>query len=315
MRRFVIALVTCLGACAHDKLDFGLPDAGGAQSIERRHGGADSGLSSCQGPMCPSDIGAADGDDTYDSILDAALAAHGAKPFGALDAGSNRTEGPTDEQHNGQVEVDPNGYPTPPGQQAPWCDQGQPIDEVCGNAVDDDCDGTVDEFSGGGEPCRIACGDGIYSPGIYVCDVATNSLSCQPSSPDCIMPASNPPRCGDTVVDPGEQCDPADPKERAGITCTSDCRRPLFVRCLIDGMLEPDICDPLHACSERIGACVPVISAMQPRCPEIPIEAGGSEFYPMLETEDGQCWLTCLDSSTCPSPISDCYMGFCAVPL
>ena len=98
------------------------------------------------------------------------------------------------------------------GSKRPGAIRVQPIDEVCGNAVDDDCDGTVDEFSGGGEPCRMDCGDGIYSPGIYVCDVATNSLLCQPSSPDCIMPASNPPRCGDTVVDPGEQCDPADPR-------------------------------------------------------------------------------------------------------
>ena len=72
------------------------------------------------------------------------------------------------------------------------------------------------------------------------------------------------------------------------------------MRCLIDGMLEPDLCEPLHTCSERVGACVPVISAMQPRCPEIPIGEGSGEFYPMLETEDGQCWVTCLDSASVP---------------
>lgn len=313
MRKLLIALAICLGACAQRKLDFELPDASSVRSGRGARGGdSDGGLRSCDGRSCFSDGGA--GVDGGDSTGDATSPGSASNFGAAFDAGSNSTEGSADEQRDPWVEIDPNGYPASPGERAPWCDQGAPIDEVCGNAVDDDCDGTVDEFTGGGEPCRMDCGDGIYSPGIYVCDVATNSLVCQPSDPDCLMPASNPPRCGDTVVDPGEQCDPADPKERSGITCTVDCKRPLFVRCLIDGTLEPDLCDELHTCSERVGACVPVIGPAQPRCPEIPTGDGG-KLYPMLETEGGQCWVTCLDSEQCPSPISDCYMGFCVVPL
>ena len=83
------------------------------------------------------------------------------------------------------------------------------------------------------------------------------------------------------------------------------------------GVAHPELLRRLHVCDEHIGACMPVIGPRQPRCPQLPIEGSATddEFYPMLETENGECWVTCSESDQCPSSLSECYMGFCAVPF
>jgi hypothetical protein len=59
-----------------------------------------------------------------------------------------------------------------------------------------------------------------------------------------------------------------------------------------------------------------VLGPGQLRCPKIPIEgSSGGAFYPMLETEGAECWITCTKSEQCPSVLSDCYMAFCVVPM
>ena len=123
--------------------------------------------------------------------------------------------------------------------------------------------------------------------------------------------------CGDGILGSDEECDPNAPSEQAGITCTLTCERPLFIRCVDAGIAYAERCDDLHVCNERLGACMPLLSTRQPRCPRLPVEgdATGSRFYPMLEMENGECWVTCSESAQCPSSLSDCYMGFCAVPF
>lgn len=310
MRR-VFLILACVAGCGHDHLDFALSDGGRAR-----------GSSPCDGSL--SCLYTIDGGSRPDgsliehdggSALNSSSKDHGgagsrsgspsaANPNGAPSAG--------DLASDPRFQDDPAGYPTPAGHEPPWCDQGKSFDEVCGNDVDDDCDGTVDEFPGIGSPCRGGCGTGIY-----VCDTVTNALLCR-GRQGCVASQTDGPKpCGDGVVTSGEQCDPAAPHEQLGVTCTADCRRPLFVRCVTAGVSNPDVCDALHKCDERIGACVPVLGPQQPRCPKIPVEGSGSndKFYPMLETENGQCWITCTKSDQCPSVLSDCYMAFCAVPM
>jgi hypothetical protein len=154
--------------------------------------------------------------------------------------------------------------------------------------------------------------NGCYE-GQYVCHVETSTLVCGGRG-GCTNEV--PPSCGDGWKAYDEECDPAAAGEEWGVTCTADCRRSLFVRCVTAGVVDKDICSDLQACNERIGACVPVVGPRQPRCPKLPVE--GSEdgsVYPMLETEGGECWITCSEPEQCPGLLRECYMGFCAVPL
>lgn len=182
------------------------------------------------------------------------------------------------------------------------------FEELCDTGIDEDCDGMVDEFPGLGASCMTGCNEGVY-----VCNTQTNSLICQGPS-GCKNDV--PPACGDGLVSANEECDPNAPDERSGITCTMDCHRPLFVLCTTSGQADPSVCDALHKCDERIGACMPVIGPGQPRCPKVHVEGGADgDFYPMLETEEHECLITCSKPDQCPGILSECYMAFCAAPL
>lgn len=281
--RALVALLTALAACSHEKLDFALPTDAGRD---------DASKDAASGAMILGD--------------------------GAIDVGTSKSAADgsaaddieDDLSSERRFDDDPDGYPAAPGQWPPWCEQMQSFDELCGNDLDEDCDGTVDEFSDVGQPCLTgACGQGHY-----VCDTVTNALLCQ-GGHGCMVDTAMP--CGDGFVSADEQCDPGAPNEKAGVTCTFTCERPLFVRCVEAGTPNSELCSAVQTCNERIGACVPVIGPNQPRCPKLRVE--GSEFvdeiYPMIETEDGECWITCSESEQCPSVLSECYMGFCAVPL
>lgn len=297
-------LTILLTACGHDELDFAPPDAGRGSAGEN---GARSGMQmTCAGS-----------DSRCQDLLDAALLGDDLPQGGG---GGGGAELPVADAGTGTMfdwgvdpldryQDDPLGYPTGPGQDAPACTQGQSFAEVCANDLDEDCDGTVDEYPGIGEPCASGCGEGTY-----VCSAETNALLCR-GLQGCMNEI--PPSCGDGFLNSGEECDPNAPSEIAGVTCTLTCDRPLFIHCVEAGLAFPERCDDLHVCNERIGACVPVIGPRQRRCPEIRIAGSSADdaFYPMLETEDGQCWVTCSESDQCPSSLSDCYMGFCVVPF
>jgi hypothetical protein len=242
------------------------------------------------------------GVDSWQGISDAERSAGGAGAGApaTLDGGV---------EHADRYQDDPRGYSTGPGQVTSACKRGQSIAEVCGNDLDEDCDGTVDEYPGIGAPCMSGCGEGRY-----VCSADTNALLCR-GKQGCANDV--PPRCGDGLPGTDEECDPNAPSETPGITCTLTCNRPLFIHCVQAGVALPELCNDLHVCNERIGACVPVIGPRQRRCPQIRIEGGAAEdeFYPMLEVENDECWVTCSESAQCPSSLSECYMGFCVVPF
>jgi hypothetical protein len=313
MRPFTI-LGLILIACGHEELNFDVPDSGRAHHDP---GASDTSTMACMGlaPDCrdlstvpgigqglPSDSARNDGGSAANDEGSSA---------GTTPGNTDRRGGATDSNAAPQTSYqdDPTGYPTGPGQLAASCAQGQSFEEICANDIDDDCDGTVDEYPGIGEPCRAGCGEGIY-----VCSAETNSLLCH-GPHGCMNPV--PASCGDGFVGSDEACDPNAQGEQPGITCTLTCERPLFVRCVDAGAAHPDFCDDLHVCDTHIGACMPVIGPRQPRCPQLPIEGSSAkgEFYPMLETESGECWVTCSADDQCPSSLSECYMGFCAVPF
>lgn len=68
--------------------------------------------------------------------------------------------------------------------------------ELCGNAVDDDCDGDIDEFRGKGDFCYRGCDPGRY--GQIMCNGATGLPIC-----NCWNRA----RCGDGTLGHMEECD------------------------------------------------------------------------------------------------------------
>lgn len=299
MRPFTV-LIILLAACGHEDLDFKLPDGGNAESddgaISATSTDCAGSASACEDAIAPTDFGIGSSNDA---------GSWGIAGYGDSSAFPDEDLGQTE-----WYQDDPRGYPTEPGQFAESCAYDWSFDEICANDIDEDCDGTVDEYPGIGEPCESGCGEGDY-----VCSASTNTLLCR-GRQGCFNPTVAPP-CGDGVVDSGEECDPNAPSERAGITCTLTCERPLFIVCVESGIVYPERCDDLHVCNERIGACVPVIGPGQPRCPELPIEgsAAEDEFYPMLEVEDGECWVTCSENEQCPSSLAECYMGFCVVPF
>jgi hypothetical protein len=299
MRQLTV-LTIVLAACGHEALDFALPDGGSAGS----HNGASSATpaacagsdSRCRDLLEPAAVGA----DSLQGIGGAELPVGGAGTTATLDAGV---------EHADRYQDDPRGYPAGPGQISLACMRGQSFDEICGNDIDDDCDGIVDEYPGIGAPCTSGCGEGSY-----VCSASTNTLLCR-GAQGCHNPVPAP--CGDGFVGSGEECDPNAPSETPGVTCTLTCTRPLFIHCVHAGVAFPALCDDLRVCNERVGACVPVIGPRQRRCPQLRIEGSSAdgEFYPMLEVENGECWVTCSESTQCPSSLSQCYMGFCVVPL
>jgi hypothetical protein len=305
--RLITVLMLLLTACRHEQLDFALPDGG--------HGDGDAGARSATKVGCARAASCRESSDSAvfsQGSLDEAGPADSADSAGggasAEGTGTNSAPDPQTAPAE-RYQDDPLGYPTGPGQRAAYCGQGQSFEEVCGNDLDDDCDGMVDEYPGIGASCSGAC-----RVGIYVCSTSTHTLLCQ-GAQGCknAVPAA----CGDGFVGSDEACDPNAPSETPGVTCTLTCDRPLFVPCVQAGVVFPELCDDLHVCNERIGACVPVLGPRQRRCPQLRIEGSASadEFYPMLEVENGECWVTCSESEQCPSSLSDCYMGFCVVPF
>jgi hypothetical protein len=271
-----------LAACGHDRLDF---------SASGGDGGATA-------------VGCDDAGRCADASIDAMQVGSSDEN---MDAGASVNGGPSSAPGL-HFNRDPDGYPTTLGHWAPWCAEMKSFTELCDTGIDEDCDGRVDEFMGLGDSCMNGCYEGVY-----VCNTQTNSLVCQGPG-GCTNEL--PPPCGDGFVEADEECDPNAADERSGITCTVDCHRPLFILCVTTGTPDPSVCDALHKCNERIGACVPVIGPQQRRCPNIRVEGGtDGDFYPMLETEDGECVVTCSKPEQCPGILSDCYMGFCAAPF
>lgn len=298
----LLSILACVvAACGHEKLDFELPDAGsGGDQRSARAGmpATSTGVTaSCDDTVDPAAI---IGDSPQQGLDAASLSTAGrAGAPAAIDAGAALS----DADHH---QLDPHGYPTAPMQITVACMRGQSFPEVCANDLDDDCDGMVDEYEGIGATCRTGCGEGTYA-----CSASTNALVCLGCTNDV------PPPCGDGLLNSDEECDPNAPSEMPGITCTPTCTRPLFVHCVQAGIAFPDRCPDLRVCNERIGACVPVIGPQQRRCPQLPIEGNSAAgaYYPMLEVESGECWVTCSESAQCPSSLSECYMGFCVVPF
>lgn len=304
----LLAFVICVSpACGHDELDFVVPDAGAHPDGK----GPDSHAPGCSSP----ESSAASSEQTSNGAAGGiAAGANGEGGAGSGGAGSRGSGAGTGISPDLRYQENPRGYPVTPAQQPAWCEQGQSFEEICGNDIDEDCDGIADEFRGIGSPCASGCGQGTY-----VCDVVTNALLCR-GVQGCSVEVPEP--CGDGFASASEQCDPAAPGERLGVTCTSSCERPLFVPCIDSAGEHSQFCrDELEMCSDRIGACVPVIGPRQRRCPQISVEgSGAAESYPMLEiqsVEGGpwECWVTCTENDQCPTALADCYMGFCAVPL
>lgn len=302
------------GGCDSPELDFGRADAGGGWSAASE---ADVGGDGDGGGGTGGDGGS-----------DGSSGAGGAG--GAGDQGSAAGQsGQTADAGSGELHIglDAEGFPAEPGQQTAGCRSGHSIAEVCGNALDDDCDGTVDEQVLLGRPCTPTCADGV---GTMACNLVDHTLicitedlqACRHAGGDSIVIA-----CGNGMVDRGEWCDPAAPGEIEGETCTVDCRLPLFARCVFRSTVEPDVCEGFRRCDEWIGACLPYIDPVgNPRCPQVPVEKmpvarepppiedGTEEYYLMAEV-DGTCRITCSDASQCPSSLPVCYMSYCAVDL
>jgi hypothetical protein len=243
---------------------------------------------------------------------------------------------------------DPVGFQTNEGDTSTLaCEADETTPEQCGSAVDEDCDGTVDESPLLGEPCLC---DGV--PGRAACDLGTSQVVClgrdkatcplacgngqlddgercdpaavgealgQSCEADCTR------RCGNGVLEEGEACDPEAPSAEG--PCTVDCRTPLFWQCVAlfaEGPAYYECPMPRTRCDRWVGACMPWLDPIEGfvRCPLIAVESPvpTDEVYPMVEQvdEEGrpiQCWVTCSADRECPSSLPRCYQGYCVVEL
>ena len=114
---------------------------------------------------------------------------------------------------------------------------GSPIDEICDNGLDDDCDGLTDgDDPGCYAPPEPYCGDGNIDPG----EECEEDSDCDDQDEytidtcvDCVCYYEQMPYCGDGNLDPGEECD--DGNNVDGDGCNSDCTLPYCG----NGILDP----------------------------------------------------------------------------
>ncbi len=323
MKRAVTLLsaiaAAALAGCDHERLDFGIEsrqDAGTEQGEGRSESGSTEGIAAADG--APSEDGASAPGGAAGRVGGAAPDFNPMMVAGAEDGDREESEG-LDELGRPRFDSDPLGWPTGDDEWGPECAGGVPEPELCGTAIDEDCDGQVDEHADIGASCvptetRQGCGQ---ERAFYVCETGTRNLVCVPLG--CRNDDYDPEQCGNGFVDPGEQCDPMAPGEVPEQTCRPDCRKPLFERCIFsDGQRA---CPGGYSCNSWVAACMPQLGQHFARCPEIAIdrEKPDGPFYPMVEItpEDdssyAQCWISCTDGSQCPASLSHCYQGFCVV--
>lgn len=228
-------------------------------------------------------------------------------------------------------------------------------DEFCGNGVDDDCDGTVDEH----DADRCIGGCDFERDGDLMCDPFSGKSWC-----NCF--AGGPRGCGDGIVSDDEECDPRAPdalpkrlysQAGQGSTqlqpyCTDDCKldtlfaacgqrfylaetqswhidfKPTFSRFGEDQ--ETPYCDSGTVCDPSTFACMPSVGESFTECPELkrPAEEDTSEdafvrfpyrSYPMVELSmDGgprMCVISCRNDAECPRSVPQCYQQRCVVPV
>lgn len=88
--------------------------------------------------------------------------------------------------------------------------------ETCGNQIDDDCDGAVDENCTSGP----VCGNGNVESG-ETCDDG-NVVSGDGCSATCQEESSTEPVCGNQIIETGEECD--DGNTTSGDLCSATCQ-------------------------------------------------------------------------------------------
>ncbi|MCB9543638.1 MAG: hypothetical protein H6703_14485 [Myxococcales bacterium] len=110
---------------------------------------------------------------------------------------------------------------------------GEPADEAC-NAIDDDCDGAVDELPGVGEACAAGVG-ACRVDGARVCDPAAGALVCDARA----APPGPIERCGDGVDD---DCDGETDEAACSTPCADDADCPGAI-CVAGLCGVPEVCD------------------------------------------------------------------------
>ena len=233
----------------------------------------------------------------------------------------------------------PAGYPATADTTPSWCELGSPQQERCGTGMDEDCDGRVDENPLLGEPCYSLCD----SAGQWLCDRKQQQLVCIDFS--CLTIPST---CNNEQRDAGEQCDVSagDPGHAdvgpLEVYCREDCRWDTRFEdpCwrLVDGQREPiliqgfaGLSSPCEAaglvCSDRVRSCVPKLGEERwKRCPRLRrletaqeyalrLEADNLEppVYAMIQSEEGECHISCSTDAECPEALGTCYMGACVI--
>jgi hypothetical protein len=149
------------------------------------------------------------------------------------------------------------------------------------------------------EGCPPSCGDSIVDPGEQ-CDPPGST--CDPAgricAGDCTCPT---PSCGDSIVDTGEQCDPpgstCDP---AGRICGGDCTCP--TPSCGDSIVDPgEQCDPPGSTCDAAGRiCAGNCTCPAPSCGDSIVDPG-EQCDPPGST-CGSAGRICAGNCTCPAP-------------
>lgn len=239
--------------------------------------------------------------------------------------------GEVDQWEDVQLDASPSGYPSGEAHISLACELGEVQEERCGNDVDDDCDGRVDENELLGQECFSDC----QRPGIWACNRSLEQLVCFDS--DCYV---QPGTCGNGLRDKDESCDVSAgdvPYENVGMLdayCRVDCR--VATRfggpCWEWSSSGPEEIFDCGAkglvCSELIRTCVPKVGeGGWYRCPRLTRpetdeeyivrvgegEAARAPSFPMVESEEGECHISCSRDADCPEMLNTCYMGVCVI--
>ncbi len=105
-------------------------------------------------------------------------------------------------------------------------------------------------------PCDARCGDRVIQPGEDCDPPGGECADGRICNPDCTCPE---PFCGDKIVDPGEECDPPGSECTRGVTCGGDCTCAEPVGCCECLGTAAPVCEddvPVSECFARPGCTI-----------------------------------------------------------